>query len=205
MMTDSKPSPDDDAVLDEQVTETSEPQATEAEGQEVPSEQPAQEEPAQGEAASAEEPQPQDEQEDYKDQYLRLRADFENFRKRTRREKEEWTQRCLENICTDMMTILDHFDLGIENARGQEISPDTLKGFEMICGQLSSVLGKYGLEAVEAKEGAFDPNLHEAITHLPSPEVAEGEIVAMTRKGYQLGTKLLRPAQVVVSAGEGDG
>jgi molecular chaperone GrpE len=54
------------------------------------------------------------------------------------------------------------------------------------------------------EEGPFDPNLHEAITHMPSTEVAEGEVVAMTRKGYQLGNRLLRPAQVVVSAGSGE-
>jgi molecular chaperone GrpE len=152
--------------------------------------------------AAAQEAQPE---EDYKDQYLRLRADFENFRKRTRKEKEDWTQRCLENICTDLLTILDHFDLGLENAKGQEIPEETLQGFELIRGQLGTVLGKYGLEPVEAESGIFDPNLHEAITHLPSTEVPEGEVVAMTRKGYQLGSRLLRPAQVVVSAGEGEG
>ena len=144
-------------------------------------------------------------EEDFKDQYLRLRADFENFRKRTRKEKEDWTQRCLENICTDLLSILDHFDLGLENAKGQEISEDTLQGFELIRGQLGTTLGKYGLDPVEAESGTFDPNVHEAITHLASTEVPEGEIVAMTRKGYKLGTKLLRPAQVVVSAGEGEG
>jgi len=142
--------------------------------------------------------------EDFRDPYLRLRADFDNFRKRTRKEKEEWTQRCLENVCSDLLTILDHFDLGLENAKGQEIAEETLEGFELIRGQLGSVLGKYGLEALVAESGAFDPNEQEAITHLPSTEVPEGEIVAMTRKGYRLGSKLLRPTQVVVSAG-GDG
>jgi len=139
--------------------------------------------------------------EDYKDQYLRLRADFENFRKRTRKEKEEWTQRCLENLCNDLLTVLDHFDLGIDNAEGKEFTEDTLKGFELVRGQLDTTLGKYGLSSMVATEGVFDPNHHEAITHMPSPDVVEGEIVAMTRKGYQLGNRQLRPAQVVVSAG----
>lgn len=194
-MTDSKTSPEEEEVPEEVLSEANTPDVddTTVEGL------------APEELAAADAAQDEAEQEDFKDQYLRLRADFENFRKRTRREKEEWTQRCLENICTDLMTILDHFDLGLENAKGKEFSEDTLKGFELISGQLTTVLGKYGLEAVEAKEGAFDPNLHEAITHMPSPEVPEGEIVAMTRKGYQMGAKLLRPAQVVVSAGEGEG
>jgi molecular chaperone GrpE len=159
------------------------------------------------EVASAKEdkaPVEDSEEESYKTQYLRLRADFDNFRKRTRREKEEWTQRCLENLCSDLLTVLDHFDLGIKNSEGQEFTEDTLKGFELVRSQLGAALGKYGLSTIEATKGTFDPNLHEAITHIPSPEVPEDEIVAMTRKGYQLGNRLLRPAQVVVSAGSGD-
>lgn len=178
----------EEAVAGEQAVETS------AEEEKVQEEKPASEtvEPSAEKAA---------EQEDFKDQYLRLRADFENFRKRTRREKEEWTQRCLENLCTDLLTVLDHFDLGIENSKGKEFTEDTLKGFELVRGQLSSTLGTYGLKTVEVEGGQFDPNLHEAITHMPSPDVEEGGIVAVTRKGYQLGNRLLRPTQVVVSAG----
>lgn len=144
---------------------------------------------------------PAAENEDFKEQYMRLRADFENFRKRTRREKEEWTQRCLDNLCSDLLTVLDHFDLGIDNSQGKEFTPDTLKGFELVRGQLMHTLGKYGLSVVDTPAGAFDPNLQEAITHMPSAEVEEGGIVAVTRKGYKLGNKLLRPVQVVVSAG----
>lgn len=141
------------------------------------------------------------ENEDFKDQYLRLRADFENFRKRTRKEKEEWTQRSLDRLTLDLLKVLDSFDLGIENSRGKAFTEDTLKGFELVRGQLSSTLNSYGLEEVPVSEGVFDPNLHEAIVHMPSAEVEEGKIVAVTRKGYQMGNRLLRPAQVVVSAG----
>lgn len=155
---------------------------------------------ASAEEAAAEGSAPRSEEEEsYKVQYLRLRADFDNFRKRTRREKEEWTQRCLENLCSDLLTVLDHYDLGLENAT--DIGEETLKGFQMVRDQLGSTLGKYGLAPVEVEGGAFDPNRHEAITHMPSTEVPEGDVVAMTRKGYLLGNRLLRPAQVVVSAG----
>jgi molecular chaperone GrpE len=149
-------------------------------------------------AAAATEPL-SEEEESFKLQYLRLRADFDNFRKRIQREKSEWTQRCLENLCEDMLTVLDHYDLGLANSH--DVSDETRKGFQMVRDQLGSVLGKYGLSVILAEEGSFDPNLHEAITHMPSAEVPEGDVVAMTRKGYQLGAKLLRPAQVVVSAG----
>ncbi|MDF3127770.1 nucleotide exchange factor GrpE [Kiritimatiellaeota bacterium B1221] len=156
-------------------------------------------------AEAGEKKKEEEEQEDYKDQYLRLRADFDNFRKRTRREKEEWTQRSLDNVVTDLLKVLDSFDLGIENSKGKEFTEETLKGFELVRGQLSSTLGTYGLKEVEVADGNFDPNLHEAITHMPSQEVAEGGIVAVTRKGYQLGSRLLRPVQVVVSAGAPEG
>lgn len=151
------------------------------------------------------EPEPApDPAEELRDQLLRLRADFENFRKRTRREKEEWTLRSLENICGDLLPVLDSFELGLKNAGSQEISADVLKGFEMVQSQLRSVLGKYGLEAVNADEAKFDPNLHEAISHVPSPEVPPDHVLAMTRRGYTLGGRLLRPAQVVVSQGAGE-
>jgi molecular chaperone GrpE len=173
------------------------PEVLEAEAQEAVNEE---SQATESKEAPAENP----EEESYKVQYLRLRADFDNFRKRTRREKEEWTQRCLENLCTDLLTVLDHFDLGIANSEGKEFTEDTLKGFILVRSQLGSTLGKYGLSPIEVAEGAFDPNVHEAITHIPSPEVPEDEIVAMTRKGYQLGNRLLRPAQVVVSSGAGE-
>ncbi len=139
------------------------------------------------------------------DRLLRLQADFDNFRKRTRREKEEWSQRCLENICADLLTVVDSFDLGIENsARNSDVSADLLKGFTLVRDQLTSVLGKYGLTPVAANPGtAFDPNVQEAITQIASADIPAGNIVAVTRKGYKLGALLLRPAQVVVSTGEG--
>jgi len=207
-MTDSKnPNPEDQPVdpTEQEAVASESEETTAQETSEAPSTEEASAEAAAAVEAAEAPAEDSDAQEDYKDQYLRLRADFENFRKRTRKEKEDWTQRCLENICTDLLSVLDHFDLGLENAKGQEIAEDTLQGFELVRGQLGTVLGKYGLEALESESGVFDPNVQEAITHLASTEVPEGEVVAMTRKGYKLGTKLLRPTQVVVSAGEGEG
>jgi len=204
-MNDSKEHSPDDIPSEDEEQASAVPETEETAAAEPQEESSAESEEEQAAAAAAADTEQDAPQEDYKEQLLRLRADFENFRKRTRKEKEDWTQRCLENLCTDMLTILDHFDLGLENAKGQEIAEDTLQGFELIRGQLGSVLGKYGLDVVEAESGSFDPNLQEAITHLPSTEVPEGEIVAMTRKGYKLGERLLRPVQVVVSAGEGEG
>ncbi|MCC5849679.1 MAG: nucleotide exchange factor GrpE [Verrucomicrobia bacterium] len=147
------------------------------------------------------EPEPTpDPAEELKSQLLRLRADFENFRKRTRREKEEWTTRSLEHVCGDLLTVLDHFELGLKNAEDLKVAPEVIKGFALVNEQLKAVLGKYGLSPVNAEE-AFDPNLHEAISYVASPEVPADHVLAMTRRGYKLGERLLRPAQVVVSQG----
>lgn len=134
-------------------------------------------------------------------QLLRLQADFENFRKRTRREKEEWTQRSIERVCEDLLVVLDHFELGMQNAEKNDIQDGILQGFRMVQDQMLNALGKYGLQPIEAEGAVFDPNLHEAVTTMASPEVAADHVMAQTRKGYQLGEKLLRPAQVVVSSG----
>ncbi len=136
------------------------------------------------------------------DQLLRLRADFDNFRKRTRREKEEWTQQSLRHVCGDLLSVIDSFDLGLENGARKELSGDVLQGFALVRDQLVAALGKYGLSAIGVAAGApFDPSTQEAITQVPSDEIPEGGIVAVTRTGYTLGTLLLRPTQVVVSAG----
>lgn len=148
------------------------------------------------------EPEPApDPAKEMQEQLLRLRADFENFRKRTRREKEEWNTRALENICGDLLAVLDSFELGLKNAVDVGVSEDVQKGFRLVRDQLRSILGKYGLSEINAEGQVFDPNLHEAIAQVPSPEVAAGGVMAMTRRGYKLGERLLRAAQVVVSQG----
>ncbi len=143
---------------------------------------------------------PADPAREAQEQLLRLRADFDNFRKRTRREKEEWTQRSLENICGDLITVIDHFELGLANARQSEVPEAVVQGFQLVHDQLRNILGKYGLQGLDA-EGAFDPNQHEAVAQSPSAEVPAQHVLAMTRRGYRLGERLLRPVQVVVSSG----
>ena len=137
-------------------------------------------------------------------QLLRLQADFENFRKRTRREKEEWTQRSIERVVEDLLSVLDNFELGLSNAEQNDLQEGVLQGFRMVQEQMNTILGKYGLKPVDALGEAFDPNLHEAVTHMPSADTPEDHVFAQTRRGYFLGEKLLRPTQVVVSSGAPD-
>lgn len=135
---------------------------------------------------------------------LRLQADFENFRKRTLREKEDLYRRANEDIMLELLPVLDHLELAFLAAGtdGEELA--VVKGFRLVGEQLQQALQKFGLQPIETEDVDFDPNVHEAIQHLPSDKVPENAIIARTRAGYMLGNRLLRAAQVVVSSGPQD-
>jgi molecular chaperone GrpE len=130
---------------------------------------------------------------------LRLQADFDNFRKRTRREKETWNRQAQEPIVLELLIVLDHFELALKDAEASE----SHAGFQMIFDQFTTALKKFGVTAVQAEGEAFNPELHEAISHTSSDELAADQVLAQTRRGYLMGDKLIRPAQVVVSQGPG--
>lgn len=132
---------------------------------------------------------------------LRLQADFENFRKRTLREREDVYQRANADLMLDLLPVVDHIVLALESARAHDVDEGFTKGFELVGDQLMSALAKYGLKVIDATNEPFDPNLHEAISHLPSREVPADTVIEQTRRGYLLGSRLLRAAQVVVSSG----
>jgi molecular chaperone GrpE len=156
----------------------------------------AEEAPAESAAEASEE-----EAEPLQLQLLRLGADFDNFRKRTRREKEIWTQQAQERIVTELLSVVDHYELGLNNAEQHEAKKEVLDGFRMVHTQFLNVLNRFGVKAIDAETSVFDPALHEAVSFLNSDDKAENEIIAETRKGYTMGDKLLRAAQVVVSSG----
>lgn len=135
------------------------------------------------------------------DRLLRLQADFDNFRKRVLREKEDIYRRANEDIMEELLPVLDHLELATAAIGDSEKYDSISKGFLLVGEQLCSVLKKYGLSPVETGGVDFDPNLHEAILHMPSPDVPENAIISRTRAGYMLGGRLLRAAQVVVSSG----
>ena len=160
-----------------------------------PAEEPAPPAPAPEPAA---EPAPE---EILKDRLLRLQADFENYRKRMDREKKDWIAFAGEKLILEMLPVLDNFELGLANSAKTNAPASFTEGFQLVCNQFRAALEKAGVQAIDAEGAAFDPNLHEAITHLPSDTVPEGHVTAQTRRGYKLGDKLLRAAQVVVSSG----
>jgi molecular chaperone GrpE len=137
----------------------------------------------------------------FRDLALRSTADFENFRKRAAREKEDAVKYANASFLERLIPVLDNFELGLNAARtGVENSP-ILAGMDMVAKQLNDFLLSSGVEPVNGEGQPFDPNLHEAVAQEDSATVAEGIVIRQLRKGYKLRDRLLRPATVVVSKG----
>ena len=136
-----------------------------------------------------------------KDRLLRLQADFDNFRKRTVRDREDMVRRASEKILKELLPAVDHFDLGLQAAHKHHVKHAVLEGLEGVLKQFQSVLEKSGVTPIESKGQAFDPHVHECVAQIPSEEHPEGVVIEETRKGYRIGTFVLRASQVIVSAG----
>ena len=136
-----------------------------------------------------------------KDQLLRLRADFDNYRKRSLREKGEIYENANEALMLELLPIIDHLQLAINSAKEHKAHAAFQDGLQLIADQLMTAFAKYGLNPFNSEKQPFDANLHEAISCLPSETEPEGTILAQSRQGYRFKNKLLRPAQVVVSSG----
>jgi len=135
------------------------------------------------------------------DRLLRLQADFDNFRKRTLREKNELFDSANQALMLELLPVLDHLQLGIQAASVHQADPAFREGLTLIFDQLMGALSKFGLSPTEAEKQVFDPNRFEAVNTLPSATEPEGTVLALVRRGYMLRNKMLRPAQVIVSSG----
>ena len=140
-----------------------------------------------------------------KDQMLRLQADFDNYRKRALRDRQDQAARAAEDLLRELLPVADHFEMGLKTAREHGADPSVVDGFQLVCDQLQAVLRKAGLEPIPAEGQPFNPDLHEAVSHLPSDTAPSDTVIRQTRAGYRLGGKLLRAAQVVVSRGPAAG
>ena len=144
----------------------------------------------------------QAELETLKDRHIRLQADFDNFRKRTQRERVESQARAHEELMRALMPVLDHFEIGLRSAVEHGADEAVCTGFRMVQDELVRVLDRAGLSALDATPGQpFDPHQHEAVTHAPSAEHPADTVLQQIRRGYRLGPQLIRPVQVVVSSG----
>jgi molecular chaperone GrpE len=137
----------------------------------------------------------------FRDLALRSQADFENYKKRTAREKEEAIKYANSSLLERLVGIIDNFELGLAAAKEQSPDSPIYSGMVLVQKQLSDLLAESGLQPIEAEGKMFDPNVHEAIAHEPSDQFPEEIVVRQTRRGYRLKDRLLRPAKVVVSSG----
>ncbi|MCU1348643.1 MAG: GrpE protein [Acidobacteria bacterium] len=133
-----------------------------------------------------------------KDRYLRTLADFENFRKRSEREKSDFRRYALAETMRDLLPVLDNFDRALEHA---ESGDDFHKGVLLIYKQLFDSLEKHGLKPINQAGVRFDPNLHEGVIREEDPSVPNQTVTAILQKGYFLHDRLLRPAMVKVAVG----
>ena len=131
------------------------------------------------------------------DRILRLQADFENFRRRTAKEKEELAAVITQNILGDLLPLLDNFEraMAVEQTDGEAFQ----KGVEMIFTQLREVLDKHGLQSIEAEGQTFDPNFQQAVMRVEDSDAPDGTITQVLQKGYQAKGRVIRPAMVQVA------
>lgn len=141
------------------------------------------------------------EMEKYKDLALRCQAEFDNFRKRIVREKEDAIRFANAAFLERLLPIVDNFELGLEAARHAPDASSILQGMSMVQKQLLDFLKDNGVQTIEAVNCPFDPNLHDAVSHEHSDEIQEGYVLRQSRRGYKLKDRLLRPSTVVVSKG----
>lgn len=134
------------------------------------------------------------------DRMLRLQADFDNFRKRTARERSDLYRRANEDLMQELLPVLDHFEMGMQTAEKQGLDPAIRAGFKLIQDQMTAALAKFGLTPIEAVGRPFDPNEHEAVTQVPSPDQPPHTVLRELCRGYRLGGQLLRAAKVVIAA-----
>lgn len=130
---------------------------------------------------------------------VRRQADFENFKKRVEKEKQQDRSRGVEIVIEQMLPVLDAFDRALAGPVSAE-NADYRKGFEMIRGQMWNALAKQGLERIDTAGQEFDPNVHHAIESVPNTEHGEGTVVGEMQPGYRFQGRVLRPAMVRVAA-----
>lgn len=136
-----------------------------------------------------------------KDLALRARADLDNFRKRSLREKEDAIRYANNGLLEKLLPVIDNFELGLDAARNATDAASVLQGMSMVHRQLQDFIRSQGLEEVSADGEAFDPNKHDAVSQEFSADVPEGQVIRQVRKGYKLKDRLLRAASVIVSKG----
>ena len=140
----------------------------------------------------------QRERDEYYDRLLRKTAEFDNYRRRVERERREQADQSVVDLIEDLLLVVDDFDLALTVEAGEGASAYR-KGIELIHAKLHDMLRKKGVQPIEALGADFDPNVHQAVVHEPSPGHRENEVIGELRRGYTMKGRLLRPAMVKVA------
>ena len=145
------------------------------------------------------EPTPEEQIQELNDRYLRLYSEFENFRRRTAKEKLELAKTASEGVMKDLLTVLDDFDRAQESFEKSNEVAALKEGVDLIQNKLFKTLEQKGLKPMDALHQEFDADIHEALTNIPAPsEELKGKVVDVIEKGYTLNDKIIRYAKVVV-------
>lgn len=136
---------------------------------------------------------------DFKDKYIRLYSEFENYRKRTAKEKIEIITNASENVIKEILPIVDDFERAILNNKDVSDAENIKEGLELIYNKLNKTLANQGLKSMDSIEKEFDADIHEAITKIPAPKKKlKGKVIDVIEKGYTINEKVIRFAKVVV-------
>ena len=133
------------------------------------------------------------------DKFLRLNAEFDNFKKRIQREKADSFKYASEKVIRDMIPVIDDLERALHAAKNNDKVEDLTKGVEMIMNKIKNILGSVGAQQFNSLDQVFDPNKHEAVSKIVTTEHENNTIIEELRKGYMFHDRLLRPAMVVVA------
>lgn len=139
------------------------------------------------------------EDEELETRYLRLQADFANYKKRIEKEKESIYTFANEKLVSELLDVIDNFERAFSSVDEKVENDSFFEGVTMVYKQLINILEKNGLEEIEAKNQKFDPNLHHAVMQEANDEVDENTVIDVFQKGYKLKNKVIRPSMVKVS------
>jgi len=137
--------------------------------------------------------------EEQKDRHLRLQADFDNYKKRVAREREDFFVAALEEIMVQLLPTIDNFDRALDSFKANNLDQQYIDGLEMIYKDFIGTLTRNGLKEIEAYNCEFDPNLHHAVMQVEAGEEDENKIKEVFQKGYMLKNKVIRPSMVKVA------
>jgi molecular chaperone GrpE len=139
------------------------------------------------------------------DKYLRLAAEFDNFKRLAQRDQRDQIRFGNELLLKELLPVVDNLERAIKAAKNSKSANGLVQGVDLTLKQLQGVLGKFGVQSIPTLGQPFDPSGHQAVASVPSSQVPEQHVVEEFQRGYRLHDRILRPAMVTVSSGQGSG